>query len=377
MNLLTKLGEKFKNINDETKKRIMATVLAGGIALSGLGMTGCTSCNPDPNNTNPPITNPGGDNGGSQTPGNNNGGTQTPGNNNGGSQTPDYSKYSQILQNVLTDPYYDNLEFIHEIDGYKAHSNNLKYAAIPYGFLEDEGFDISKFKDKKLSCISRVYTINNDLFIELQAEIDPGKAVFEEVKTYFANYHLKYTLTEQEMKEILALYKHMYTGHFEKTTYLQAPLFVQELSYLKTPEILSKAYITRKALLATQDYCNRKQMPTNTNANLLTYLGSKEVEDQIYNLSFLLHGYGSDKVKYYSNIYVFNFDIYRGDASIDLDGNRIYVNYNAVDGAIWYTNKHKETTQASVKTGLFLSCADCYFKNVKDTSIEELLANNN
>ena len=53
-----------KKLTEKTKKRIVATVLAGGIALSGLGMTGCTSCNPDPNNTNPPITNPGGDNGG-------------------------------------------------------------------------------------------------------------------------------------------------------------------------------------------------------------------------------------------------------------------------------------------------------------------------
>ncbi len=373
MNLLTKLVEKIKNIKDETKKRIMATVLAGGIALSGLGMTGCTSCNPNPNDPNTPITNPGDDNGETQTPGNN-GGSQ-----NGGSSQNDYSKYSQILQNVLTDPYYYNLEFIHEIDGSEATYNKQKYMAIPYGFLEDEGFDVKKFKDEKLHATSQVYTINNDLFIELRAEIDAGKKVWDTATTYLANYILKYTLTEQEMKEILALYKHMYILHFEKTTYLQAPLFVQELSYLKTPEILSKAYITREALYKTQSYCNDKNFVTNLNA--MTYVESKYIPSDFpeYETTFITHSYNLDAVKSNHDIYVLKFTTLSTGPSdtgcVMVDGNQIYINRTAT--ALTLTKENKEIALASAKTGKFLDCSYCYFKNVKDTSIDELLANNN
>ena len=192
-----------KKLTEKTKKRIVATVLAGGIALSGLGMTGCTSCNPDPNNTNPPITNPGGDNGGTQAPGNNNGG-------NSGSQTPDYSKYSQILQNVLTDDYYTSIASIENSDtdyGKKRWSyNHPKALSIPYGFLEDEGLDIESIKSKYLPVKSCIYLIENDLYIEVLAGIKSTTKFITDENIYYANYLLKYNLTNQELKEIKTLF---------------------------------------------------------------------------------------------------------------------------------------------------------------------------
>ena len=92
MNLLNKLTEK-------TKKRLAAAALAGGMALtSAFGLVGCNNTNTDPgNNPGPSIQTPGGDNSGN--------------NNSGENQTPDYSQYSQILQNVLTDQYYKGFPF--------------------------------------------------------------------------------------------------------------------------------------------------------------------------------------------------------------------------------------------------------------------------
>lgn len=269
MNLLTKLNEKFKNIKDETKKRITATILAGGIALSGLGMAGCSSCNPNENNnTNPPIVTPGGDeNGGNQGNGNQNGGNQ-----NGSSQTPDYSKYSQVLQNVLTDNYYYSLISNAESHDYDFAYNNQKYQPIPYGFLEDQGFDIDKYKSHQLKCTSELYSINNDLYVELKAEIQAST-------NYMANYVLKYSLTEKEMDELGKLFSSLYYSTFEDATYYQAPFFVQELSYLKEPEIKSVGYITDASNKNFEEFCDQEKYLAGSHH--ATYIGSDYIESDV------------------------------------------------------------------------------------------------
>ncbi len=356
MNLLAKLGEKFKKIKDDTKKRIMATIFAGGIALSGIGMTGCDN-SADPNNTNPPIVNPG----------DNNGGTQ-----NGGTQNPNYANYSQILQNVLTDSYYENLESADKSDN-KIGSNRYTYnhprfMALPYGFLEDEGFDIEAIKEKDLYAESGLYTIGNNLFIELRAEIKTDTPFWENTSSYLANYLLKYTLTDQELKEIHAL--HTSLSPFDKTTYSQAPWFVQELSYLKTPEVVSKQYITLDSIEAAESRCNEKEyvLPSNH----LTYLGTYQIDDLYTEHKFQTHSYAGNRssTKFDGNLYTLTFKTF-GHGCTQYDSKNIRITTNAV--GLQFPTENKQAAQASKTPITVMSSYYCLFKNVKDTSIEDVL----
>jgi|GEM_PF-2083777 len=231
-------------LSKSTKNRIVATAIASSMAMVSIfGLVGCANTNTDPGN------NPGG------------------GNNN---QTPDYSQYSQILQNVLTDDYYTYLITQSVISSYDNYAkNNPEYQPIPYGFLEDEGFDVSKIKNKTLSCSSELYSINNDLYVELKVEIKSST-------DYFANYVLKYNLTNEEKYEIDSLFSVLYSN-LGNATYFQAPFFVQELSYLKDPQVLSTAYITEYCSNNAVEYFNKKEfLATSHHA---VYLGSEYVDN--------------------------------------------------------------------------------------------------
>ncbi len=363
MNLLTKLAEKFKNIKDETKKRIVTTVLAGSIALSGLGMAGCTSCIPDPNNTNPPITNPGDQNGGS---------------NNGGSQN-DYLNYSQILQNVLTDSYYYELisldKSYFETNKEYLHYKNAKYNAIPYGFLEDEGFDINAIKNNKVASQSDMYLDGNDLFIELKIETKVGYTFSNSKETsYFTNYILKYNLTDQEVKEIKAMFKRLDVS-IEKTTYFQSAFFVQELSYQKEPTVISKTYATEKGLQSFATHADKANYLT-TNRITATYMGHSLIQDQIYNNTFQIHPSIDDKYNSFSqgNMTVARITVYGlGSGCATLNGLKIYANTH-VD-ANFTNDELLKNLEASKKTVTYLTCQNAHFKDVeaKSSTLEELL----
>ncbi len=276
MKLLTNLIGKFKNVKGETKKRIISTLLACGIALSGVGMSACE--NPlNPNDPGTEITNPG---------------------QNGGTQNPDYSKYSQILQNVLTDQYYKNL-IITDKFGSKDYGNKNSYAhqkfkAIPYGFLEDEGYDAEKIKDRgnNIHVDSNMYTIGNDLFIELTVETKAST-------NYYTQYIVKYNLTNQELKELNALFVNVRSDRHKdcKVTNYQAPFFVQELSYHKNAELISKMNITHSALLAVTDYFNRYDY--NSSTNHVTYINRVAIDDysNVTDHTFQTHKYVSDNDK--------------------------------------------------------------------------------
>lgn len=240
MNLIRKLINKLSaNLGDKSKNRLIALILSLGIGTTGVGMAGC-------NNTN--IT-PDGPGSGIEAPAN-----------------PEYSKYSQILQNVLNDDYYLNLISVdnswtgsaQDAPSYK----NPKYNAIPYGFLEDEGYNIDQIKNNQVASKSDMYTIGNDLYIELRVET-------KATKNYYTNYVLKYNLTDKELHELDVLFTNIGNG---KTTFYRAPFFVQELSYSKTPEIVSKSYISVDSINAFEDYADSKEYIAKSTTG--TYLGA-------------------------------------------------------------------------------------------------------
>jgi len=372
MNLLTRLAEKFKNIKAETKKRITATILAGGIALSGLGMTGC-SCNPNENNnTNPPVVTPGGneeggtqtpggtESGGTQTPGGSSGGgsgTQTPGGssggNSGGSQTPSTPSLSQAMQNVLNDMYYYYLVMDSKSYGDNYAYNNPEYQPIPYGFLKDEGYDIDKIKKGKIDCSSELYSIDNNLFIELKVENEAST-------NYLTNYILKYTLSNQELKELKNLFTSLNTN-LGRTTYIQAPFFVQELSYLKNPEVKSTSYITQSTLDGATGYFNKKEyLASNHHA---TYIKSEyEPNSEVAHHTFTIRT-ASAPSKHNSKIGVITITttVY---VLLNWDNHSIENSPNLTAGA-GITDENKTSYESSFQSIISYTSRNHYLKNIK------------
>lgn len=352
MSLISKLNEKFKNIKDNTKKRVMATILAGGIALSGLGMAGCNPNSNNPDNTNPPITNPGDEN---------------TGNNNGGSQNPNYSKFSQILQNVINDRYYVDLLVTHEAwDGSDQTApgyNNAKYNAIPYGFLEDEGYNISSIKNNFVKSQSDLYSIGNDLYIELRIET-------KATKNYYTNYLLKYSLTNQELSEIDLLFTQIGSGN--KSTFIQAPLFVQELSYLKDPIVLAKANIAIDSLEKVESRADDKKFIANTtNA---TYLNGSVNEIPTTYHTYLIHEYLVNPTKRPSKgkmkIGQITFKTY-GNLMQIINNNS--VNCSGNPASLILTDTEKTNFESSIQTVNYYTAESAVLKNIFDYENEKSL----
>ncbi|MDE6441805.1 MAG: hypothetical protein K2L12_03515 [Clostridia bacterium] len=142
------------------------------------------------------------------------------------------SQYTQIFQTVLTDDFYSKVIE----DCSDEHGTTFMYypgmCPAPYFFLEKQGHDISSVKQGKLDCITSIYTQNDDtskLYMSVRIENDNYS------KNYYTNYVLKYSLSKQEYDELYMLYK----GNF-----MQAPLFIQEISRQKTVTVESKINIT-------------------------------------------------------------------------------------------------------------------------------------
>ena len=220
-------------------KGIVTLGLVASIALSA------TSCNliaelPDNGsvivdgnqidiNKNPTDQTQNPDNNQAENPDNNQNHNQNQGNQNQ-DNTIDLSEYSDLMKNVLTKEYYLNTLKT-------AHPDSQYFESNPYGFLRDEGFDNSKILDETYQCYSRSFILDeepNSLYVLTRVE-DQGRYNKE---PFFHQYVLKYTLTDQEVEDYIY-------AHHNATK--QAPFFTQELSYMKTPEVLSETKITVKA----------------------------------------------------------------------------------------------------------------------------------
>ena len=143
------------------------------------------------------------------------------------------ASHSDLLYGILANSYYRKIvSDLRESAGAADHSQ--LYDPIPYGFLEDRGHDISGIKNDTLQADSVAYTKEgepNHLYIATRAET---AAEFP----YYTCYTLRYTLSDLEMSD----FKLVHDGN-ENSMHIEAPLFIQELSYQKTPTVLSEASI--------------------------------------------------------------------------------------------------------------------------------------
>ena len=211
-NLLVKLRKKLKKM-----KKVAALGLAG-LAIAGT-LSSCAPLvvNTDTTSPDSTITD-----------------TQT--------DVDEQKEYSQTLQTVLNDNYYKDVALkVNESIGKSYHHNVLLSGLvqpIPYSFLEQQGYDIEAIKNDEIECISRPYILENEpnnLYLECWV-LNENKAEIN----YRDSYLLKYNLTDKEMNELQFLYNHL--GNSEET-YLQAPLFVQQLSYDKQAQVVGSGHM--------------------------------------------------------------------------------------------------------------------------------------
>lgn len=232
--LLEKLKERlsWQNIsNNSIVKRAKNITLAFVLTLA---LTLTTSCG----NTN-----------GTTSGGNTNDDTHISEGNNSTIITPDgdkvdISEYSEILRNVLTKDYYSSLIAegkVLQSKGNQSYRTANKFQAIPYGFLEDEGYDIDAIKNDELKCETDIFVLDGELYIACRVE---NKASID----YYTHYVIKYSLTEKELSDLNLTHQQLSEGgNTIRTVSFQAPFFIQELSLQKNATVLSKAHITKES----------------------------------------------------------------------------------------------------------------------------------
>lgn len=155
------------------------------------------------------------------------------GNNNGDNTQP--SKYSKILESILTNENYNSL-----IKAAKEDFNFYRSANFdphPYAFLKKKGHNIDAVKSGDLECRTVSYVLDeepNNLYIMTYVEnasSDP----------YYTEYTLKYTLSEQEMKDYKFLHKD------GSDYYVQAVFMNDVISKTKKETIVSETKMNVKA----------------------------------------------------------------------------------------------------------------------------------
>ena len=179
-------------------------------------------------------------------------------NENGESTNPDenkedsISKYSQILQNILTNEHYNDIihdarngnESLYETGDFKPHPN---------AFLAQEGFDVDAIKKGEVDCYTMSYVLDeepNELY--MYTRVDNGD--------YYSNYLLKYHLTDKEMDD----YDFVHDDPESATYYyIQACFINNEISKLKTPTIVGTSKMLKDSFESlTESMCKTKLAET-------------------------------------------------------------------------------------------------------------------
>lgn len=278
----------------------------------------------------------------------------------GGNGNSEYAEFSEIMQGIFSNGYYYSLISVDKdyVDaGLTPKSyKNPKYNAVPYGFLKKEGFKIDEIKLGDLYSKSDMYLEDNNLFIELRAEIKSSR-------NYLANYLLKYELTDQELTELTALFTSL--SNTEKKTYYYAPFFIQELSNQRDPEVVSKAYITLDSIEASESYFRDKKLLTNTVSAI--YLGT-EVND--INWSHHTYQFHRNLANPYKESPIGQMEIAKitldsyGFGCIEIDSNIVKINTNTLAYDFW--DENKTAFEQSIKTVTYLTAENAKFEHLLD-----------
>lgn len=121
----------------------------------------------------------------------------------------------------------------------------------PYTFLKEQGYDINKIMSGRQECLTSAFILkadNSDIKVGGMYEVVPslymGINVADDTNTYYNQYLIKYTLSEQELKEYHALYNQRY---------IQSLYLNNIISQNKTPEVLMTSKINIESYNAIRE----------------------------------------------------------------------------------------------------------------------------
>ena len=278
--------------------------------------------------------------------------------------------HSAILNKVLTDSYYRNLVEVAEnkknYNNDKLYAkNNNAYTAIPYGFLEKQGYDINAIKNNQLECITDVCIRNKDLYVELKVE---HKSSID----YYANYILKYNLTDKELSD----FKLLYSGY----PCYQAPQFVQELSYQKNATVEYKTYLAKTSVSKIEESVTKYiRNSGEVNSTGLTSYGNLKInllgfdEDET-TVTLLIHqdvdGSLNGRNTYNETIAIGTFNPYALKTDI-IDGHNVYT---GTAGAVMFEENREKFNNSKYQVTYYnsdeITFADIFNSNLYGNIIE-------
>ena len=106
----------------------------------------------------------------------------------------DYSKFSPIIQAMFNNDYYVNLT--KKIQQNVANEDYADYYSHPTKFWDSVGVDADKIRTGEIKCKTDAYVLDeepNNLYV--------ATYITDPTNTYYDQYIIRYTLTDQEMKE--------------------------------------------------------------------------------------------------------------------------------------------------------------------------------
>lgn len=268
-----------------------------------------------------------------------------------------YREYSEILQNVLTDNYYNNLISQAEQDSSIAYMKN-NFRALPFEFLKDEGFDVNKIRNDELTCFGTPITIGNDLYLALEVET-------KSAQNYYTTYILRYDVTNQEIEELKSVFASL--SNYQISTYYQAPFYIQELDKLKEPEVISKSYIAVDAHKTCYEDISKANYFNTKSGYTTPWHMDTQPENDYYKQTFFLSSSTSNSK--YSTIDLCKIGIIELATNRNnletIDGKKIYTAKN-VDVTKYFLDADKENFEKTIKTGYVYITSNCNHVDYKD-----------
>ena len=236
INLIKKLCSRFHSA--KISQKILSLVLAGATALT---ISSCTPLpTPDPNDD---ITNNENNNQNNNQNNENNNNNQNNENNQNNNQNNneqnnqqnqiDWSKHSQLLEDLCKNKEYDILiAQAKQIPNF-VNSNIGYFEPHPYAFLEDEGFDVEAIKKDEIEAYTFSYVLDdepNNLYMNTRVLQD---------NSYWVSYLLKYELTDEEMDDYHMLHKGNSADYFIQSVFMH-----NEIAKTRDPIYVDKTMIS-------------------------------------------------------------------------------------------------------------------------------------
>ena len=200
-----------------------------------------------------------------------------------------FSQYSELLQYVLQDEYYDSL--IREM--HRGATASAKYAPHPFGFLEDEGFDIEAIKQEEIPCYTTSYVLENE-----PNNLYMFTTVTNKGENTNTNYLLKYVLSEEEMADYNMIHGAK-VGHY----YIQSVFMNDAISQTKTPEVVGELKIRTDVYEELKKTINLKKILDTNKIHTIVY--NIDQEENSFDMSIIpLHEDENKRRIVYDETYV-------------------------------------------------------------------------